>query len=132
MIVYSSRSRASLSHTLHITQDRLPESKEFRDSVWHPLAKMGMGAAAATLGQTVTFPVDTVRRRMQMSGGPGTHTRYATFWCAGHEVSTPAEALGVPVPPFSLVLPPLGSGNESSGSSHPIHSHQYQPQSSND
>jgi hypothetical protein len=63
-----------------ITQDRLPDSKEFRGSIWHPISKMGMGAAAAILAQTVTFPIDTVRRRMQMSGAQGTCIRYATFW----------------------------------------------------
>ena len=79
--------------------------------MWHPVSKMGMGAAAATLGQTVTFPVDTVRRRMQMSGAPGTHTRYPTFWCVmGHEGFIPQQkplmgSLSLPSPVFFSLCP---------------------------
>jgi hypothetical protein len=62
-------------------QDRLPDSKDFKCSLWNPLAKMSIGAAASILAQTVTFPIDTVRRRMQMSGAPGTSTAYSGYWC---------------------------------------------------
>mmetsp|Transcript_15731 Transcript_15731/g.44017 ORF Transcript_15731/g.44017 Transcript_15731/m.44017 type:complete len:320 (-) Transcript_15731:209-1168(-) len=64
-------------------KESLPDSKEFKASIWHPLAKISIGALATVLAQTVTFPIDSVRRRMQMSGSVQTHTQYENFWrCA--------------------------------------------------
>ena len=35
------------------------------------------GAAAATLAHVITYPNDTVRRRLQIQGAPGSEIRYS-------------------------------------------------------
>lgn len=45
--------------------------------------RLGCGAAAGTLGQTVAYPFDVVRRRLQMSGWAGAQELHAE---AGHAV----------------------------------------------
>jgi hypothetical protein len=47
---------------------RLPSDKAARDAWWFPFAKMGAGAAAGAAAQTASYPLDTLRRRMQMAG----------------------------------------------------------------
>ena len=41
-------------------------------SLW----RAGCGAAAATLAHVITYPNDTVRRRLQIQGTPGSELRY--------------------------------------------------------
>ncbi|KAG2487872.1 hypothetical protein HYH03_013585 [Edaphochlamys debaryana] len=62
---------------------RLPSDRESTSSLWYPLVKMGCGAAAAVSAQTVVYPLDTVRRCMQMNGAAGTAVSYQSAWhCA--------------------------------------------------
>jgi len=44
----------------------------------HVLTKLGCGAAAGTVGQTVAYPLDVIRRRLQMVG-----------WKSGSPIITP-------------------------------------------
>jgi len=57
-------------------KDQLPNDKVSRSQVWLPLAKMGFGATASITAQLVAYPLDTVRRRMQVNGALGTSMRY--------------------------------------------------------
>ncbi|GFR50815.1 hypothetical protein Agub_g13090, partial [Astrephomene gubernaculifera] len=57
---------------------RLPSDRESTSSLWYPLVKMGCGAAAAVSAQTVVYPLDTVRRCMQMNGAAGQAVYYAS------------------------------------------------------
>ncbi|GLI65280.1 hypothetical protein VaNZ11_008772, partial [Volvox africanus] len=57
---------------------RLPSDRESTSAVWYPFLKMGCGAAAAVSAQTVVYPLDTVRRCMQMNGAAGQAVRYAS------------------------------------------------------
>eukprot|EP00955_Chlamydomonas_euryale_P046461 353436-Chlamydomonas_euryale.AAC.1 len=57
----------SLSFTAYdVLKQQLPETRAAHAAWWYPLAKMGCGAAAAAAAQTVTYPLDTVRRRLQV------------------------------------------------------------------
>lgn len=47
-------------------QSRLPEDRETRSAWWYGFTKLGSGAAAGLLASTFVYPVDTVRRRMQV------------------------------------------------------------------
>ena len=47
-----------------------------RSQWWFPFVKMGCGAAAAVTAQAACYPLDTVRRRMQMNGAGGQAPRY--------------------------------------------------------
>jgi hypothetical protein len=49
----------------------LPADKNSKEAWWYPFAKMGCGAAAGVAAQSCSYPLDTLRRRMQVSGGPG-------------------------------------------------------------
>uniref|UniRef100_A0A7R9Z3T0 ADP,ATP carrier protein n=1 Tax=Chlamydomonas euryale TaxID=1486919 RepID=A0A7R9Z3T0_9CHLO len=72
----------SLSFTAYdVLKQQLPETRAAHAAWWYPLAKMGCGAAAAAAAQTVTYPLDTVRRRLQVSSAPGQSVRY---WSALH------------------------------------------------
>eukprot|EP00877_Chromochloris_zofingiensis_P005931 jgi/Chrzof1/1591/Cz10g13190.t1 len=57
----------------------LPADNHSKDMWWYPFAKMGCGAAAGVTAQTLTYPLDTLRRRMQMNGGPGQAVRYKGY-----------------------------------------------------
>ncbi|KAG2454149.1 hypothetical protein HYH02_001185 [Chlamydomonas schloesseri] len=59
---------------------RLPADRESVSAWWYPLLKMGCGAAAAVSAQTVVYPLDTVRRCMQMNGGAGQAVRYVSAY----------------------------------------------------
>jgi len=49
-------------------QDQLPTDKVSRSQAWLPMAKMAFGATASITAQLVAYPLDTMRRRMQMNG----------------------------------------------------------------
>jgi len=58
----------------------LPTDKESRTSWWYPFAKMSVGATAGVFAQSLTYPLDTIRRRMQMNGGAGQAKKYNGNW----------------------------------------------------
>lgn len=57
-------------------QQQLPSDKQSKEQWWYPFAKIGCGAAAGIAAQTASYPLDTLRRRLQVNGGPGTSVRY--------------------------------------------------------
>jgi solute carrier family 25 phosphate transporter 23/24/25/41 len=59
--------------------DRKFTSKELKSR--NPLVVLSLGAAAGVLAQTVCYPLDTVRRRMQLKGVayPSTLAAFATI-----------------------------------------------------
>lgn len=91
---------------------RLPSDRASTSTLWYPAAKMACGAAAAASAQLVVYPLDTVRRCMQMNGAADQAVRYASAWdCArklaaaggwralyrGVGVNSVKTLLGVPV-----------------------------------
>ncbi|KAK4057601.1 hypothetical protein OIO90_001246 [Microbotryomycetes sp. JL221] len=51
----------------------------------HPpgtLAKLACGAAAGSISQTLTYPLDVLRRKMQVASMPGMDHKYTTTWGA--------------------------------------------------
>lgn len=58
----------------------LPTDKETQSAWWFPFAKMAVGAVAGVVAQSATYPLDTVRRRMQMNGSAGQVSRYSSNW----------------------------------------------------
>jgi hypothetical protein len=46
----------------------LPSDKVSKEAWWYPFAKMGCGAAAGVAAQSCSYPLDTLRRRMQVAG----------------------------------------------------------------
>ena len=59
------------------TQQQLPTDKATRTQWWYPFVKMGCGATAAVTAMAVCYPLDTLRRRMQMNGAFGQPRRYS-------------------------------------------------------
>jgi hypothetical protein len=57
-------------------QQQLPNDKQSKEQWWYPFAKIGCGAAAGIAAQTASYPLDTLRRRLQVNAGPGTSVRY--------------------------------------------------------
>lgn len=60
-------------------QQLIPDDRASRNSPWYALAKMGTGITAGLTAHTVVYPLDTLRRRMQVSGAPSqrpAHTGY--------------------------------------------------------
>lgn len=51
-------------------QSRLPDDRATRSAWWYGLTKLGSGAAAGLLASTAVYPLDTVRRRMQVVHTP--------------------------------------------------------------
>jgi hypothetical protein len=57
---------------------------------WYPFAKIGCGAAAGIAAQTASYPLDTLRRRLQVSGAPGTAIKYRGYLhCLQHMMQHP-------------------------------------------
>jgi len=49
----------------------LPADRASRASFWYPLLQVGAGAGAGVVAQTLAYPLDTVRRRMQVARAAG-------------------------------------------------------------
>ncbi len=47
-------------------QQLIPDDRASRNSPWYALAKMGTGITAGLTAHTVVYPLDTLRRRMQV------------------------------------------------------------------
>ncbi len=61
----------------------MPDTRrDARDRKQSALANMAMGATAGTLAASVCYPLDTIRRRMQMVGRVygGQLDAFATIW----------------------------------------------------
>lgn len=58
---------------------RLPRDRPTCSTWWFPAAKIATGAAAGLVGQAACYPVDTVRRRMQLNGAPGQLIKYTSY-----------------------------------------------------
>lgn len=54
----------------------LPEDHGPKLPWWNALLKLGCGSAAAVAAQTLLYPVDTVRRRLQLSRAKGFTANY--------------------------------------------------------
>ena len=52
-------------------QQFLPDDRASRNSPWFSLAKMGTGIMAGLTAHTVVYPLDTLRRRMQVCDAVG-------------------------------------------------------------
>lgn len=60
-------------------QQQLPADKASKEQWWYPFAKIGCGAAAGIAAQTASYPLDTLRRRLQVNGAPGTSLQYKGY-----------------------------------------------------
>jgi hypothetical protein len=60
-------------------QQQLPTDKPSKEQWWYPFAKIGCGAAAGIAAQTASYPLDTLRRRLQVNGAPGTSVQYKGY-----------------------------------------------------
>jgi hypothetical protein len=49
----------------------LPADRRSREAAWYPLLQVGAGAGAGVVAQTLAYPLDTVRRRMQVARARG-------------------------------------------------------------
>lgn len=56
----------------------LPTDEKSVKSLWYPWAKLATGSAAGIVSQTLTYPMDTIRRRMQMNGSGGKAKKYTS------------------------------------------------------
>jgi len=63
----------------------MPKDEKSMASWWYPWAKLLVGSTAGVFAQSVTYPLDTIRRRMQMNGGAGQDSKYtSTMHCIKH------------------------------------------------
>lgn len=53
-----------------------------------PFGLITLGSTSALISQTITFPVDTIRRRLQVSGVPGQPVHKTTWECIAHVYRT--------------------------------------------
>lgn len=49
----------------------MPRGIESKQAWWYPWLKIGMGSVAGAIATAVSYPIDTVRRRAQVSGALG-------------------------------------------------------------
>eukprot|EP00892_Ulva_mutabilis_P004340 jgi/Ulvmu1/2278/UM013_0125.1 len=54
--------------TYDVLSTQLPSDKHSQRQWWYPIAKMGTAAGACIVAQGVTYPLDTIRRRLEVSG----------------------------------------------------------------
>ena len=74
-------------------QQLLPDDRASRNSPWYSLAKMGTGITAGLTAHTVVYPLDTLRRRMQVCYAKGEPP--LPECCFGHRLaSMDCPALG--------------------------------------
>eukprot|EP00798_Chlamydomonas_sp_ICE-L_P030784 gene30784-35825_t len=79
--------------TYESLKNQLPDDKQSRSSWWFPFLKMGCGAAAAVTAQATCYPLDTIRRRMQMNGAQGHPRSYnSMLHCIKHMATTSGVA----------------------------------------
>lgn len=62
------------------------------DWAWQAIARVSVGATAALAAQLAVYPLDTVRRRLQLDGSAALHD--GPFATVGHRVTTPDHGLG--------------------------------------
>ncbi|KAI9204824.1 mitochondrial carrier [Polychytrium aggregatum] len=55
----------------------LPESRPMRSEWLYPWLKLSLGMVSVVVAQSLTYPVDTIRRRMQLNGGLGQKQLYS-------------------------------------------------------
>ena len=60
-----------------VKQSPMLTSPAAKEAWWYPVVKLAGGGAAGLVAQTLLFPIDTVRRRIQMNGSVGHKTPYA-------------------------------------------------------
>ena len=60
-------------------QSRLPDNTDVRSAWWYGVSKLGSGAAAGLVASTLVYPIDTVRRRMQVCPEPVSPPDTAAF-----------------------------------------------------
>lgn len=66
-----------------VFKNAIPSTMRDKDGTPFVAAKLACGAAAGTASQTVTFPLDVIRRRLQLQGSHGMPAVYAnSFDCA--------------------------------------------------
>lgn len=81
VVVYTSISFSAYDTLKH----QLPTDKQSKEQWWYPFAKIGCGAAAGIAAQTASYPLDTLRRRLQVNGAPDTAVQYRGYWhCLQH------------------------------------------------
>ncbi|KAI8463413.1 MAG: mitochondrial carrier domain-containing protein [Monoraphidium minutum] len=103
VVVYTSVSFTAYDYFKHL----LPSDKASKEAWWYPFAKMGAGAAAGVAAQTCSYPLDTLRRRMQLAGAAG-----APLSAAAALASAPRR----PRPSYAALLRELtGGGGDKSG-----------------
>lgn len=68
---------------------RLPSDRDFRRSTWFGIGVAAAGTAATIASQAAVYPLDTVRRRLQVMGTPSHPGTYKGAWdCARTMVRT--------------------------------------------
>ena len=68
-------------------QQLLPDDRASRNSPWFSLAKMGTGITAGLTAHTVVYPLDTLRRRMQVCDTKGRREPLLPECCCGQRLA---------------------------------------------
>jgi solute carrier family 25 phosphate transporter 23/24/25/41 len=83
-----------------------------KDQTSPPVAKKLLcGALAGTFAQTITYPLDVLRRRMQVTGMPGVAYKYNSTWDALKKLVAQEGIKGLykgMVPNYLKVAPAIG------------------------